>query len=81
MPGRLNTAAVYGMSRLGRLRLHNKICGQDDWLRRWRAHPRKAPMLKRLITDIASIMGRLLYGIGTFAHGSLQLYKTVYHHY
>ena len=72
---------VYGASRLGRLRLHNKIYGQDDWLRWWRAHPRKVPMPKRLIMGIASIKGRLIYGMGTFAHGSLQLYKTVYRHY
>ena len=43
------------------------------------ACPRKVPTPKRLITGIASIKGRLLYGIGMFAHGSLQLYKTVYH--
>ena len=39
-------AAVYGASRLGCLRLHNKIYGQDDWLRWWRtpeegAHAKK----------------------------------------
>ena len=45
------------------------------------AHPRKVPTLKRVIMGIASITGRLLYGIGTFAHGSLKLYETVYCRY
>ena len=45
------------------------------------ACPRNTPVLRRFITDVASIMGRLLYGIGTFTHGSLHLYKTVYHYY
>ena len=34
MPGHLNTALVYGVSRLGRLKLHIEIYGQDDWTRR-----------------------------------------------
>ena len=32
MPGHLNIAAVYGVSRLGCLRLHNEIYRQDNWL-------------------------------------------------
>ena len=66
MPGCLSTALVYGASRLGCLRLHNVIYGQDDWTRQWQCAEKDAHAEK---VDYGR-MGRLLYGIGTFAHGS-----------